>query len=415
MNHPHLSAFKDQVVVVGLSGGVDSSVSALLLKQAGAHVIGVFMKNWTDNSVLKNDECTWIDDSNDAMLVAEKLDIPFQVLDLSKEYKAQIVDYMFAEYEKGRTPNPDVLCNREIKFDVFLKAAQQLGAQYVATGHYCRKESPGNEGRSGGYHRLLSGIDPNKDQSYFLCQITQEALQHIVFPIGHLLKSQVRALAEEAGLITAQKKDSQGLCFIGKVRLPEFLQRRLQPQKGPIIEIPSDYSLYPSHSTSESYENNPVEFLHKYCVRPHFSPQMGTQIGEHNGAHFYTVGQRKGLQIGGKPLPSFVLGTDTQSNTIYVGQGANHPGLWSRGLFCSQNESAFIRPDLVPKPGASIQVLARIRYRQPLFKATLYSQPNGYFLVFNEPQSSVAPGQFAAWYLEDELIGSGTISHLTAF
>ncbi|MBT8324533.1 MAG: tRNA 2-thiouridine(34) synthase MnmA, partial [Winogradskyella sp.] len=216
-------------VIVGLSGGVDSSVAAYLMKQQGYEVIGLFMKNWHDDSVTISDECPWLEDSNDAMIVADKLGIPFQTVDLSEAYKERIVDYMFSEYEKGRTPNPDVLCNREIKFDVFLKIALDLGADYVATGHYCRKASIEKNGES--IFRLLAGKDSNKDQSYFLCQLSQNQLSKALFPLGDLTKPQVRQIASEQNLITAEKKDSQGLCFIGKVRLPDFLQQKLQPKE----------------------------------------------------------------------------------------------------------------------------------------------------------------------------------------
>jgi tRNA-specific 2-thiouridylase len=213
-------------VVVGLSGGVDSSVAALLMQQAGHEVIGIFMRNWNDASPTLEQECPWIEDSNDALLVAEKLGIPFQVLDLSQEYKVRIVDYMFAEYQAGRTPNPDVLCNREIKFDLFLEAARRLGADFIATGHYARVEQD-DQAR----YRLRAGLDAGKDQSYFLCQLSQDQLSKALFPIGGLQKSEVRRLAAEAGLVTAAKRDSQGLCFIGHVRLPDFLQQQLKPRE----------------------------------------------------------------------------------------------------------------------------------------------------------------------------------------
>lgn len=403
---------KDTTVVVGLSGGVDSSVTALLLKEQGFNVIGVFMRNWSDSSVIINEECPWIEDSNDAMLVAEKLDIPFQVLDLSIDYKKRIVDYMFAEYKAGRTPNPDVLCNREIKFDVFLKAAESLGADYVATGHYCQKDQTEIGGKT--IYRLLAGADLNKDQSYFLCQISQEQLAKALFPIGHMQKSEVRELAKKADLVTAEKKDSQGLCFIGKVRLPDFLQQQLAPKKGRIVEIPSDSSVFEEYLKSKP-DMNDASYPFWAAKRWKFKAQDGAVIGEHNGAHFYTIGQRKGLHIGGKPFPSFVLSTDIQENIVFVGQGEEHPGLLGYGLFTAMDESSFIREDLRPKTGDSIRVETKIRYRQPVFKATLLAEKNGYFLLFDEPHKAVAPGQFAAWYLNNELIGSGAIAeHLPA-
>lgn len=397
-------------VVVGLSGGVDSSVAAYLLKEQGYRVIGVFMRNWTDASVVIAEECPWIEDSNDARIVADKLEIPFQVLDLSEAYKTRIVDYMFAEYEAGRTPNPDVLCNREIKFDVFLDAAKKLGADFVATGHYCQKETIIKEGEV--LHKLLAGADPNKDQSYFLCQITPQQLRSILFPIGHLQKSKVREIASEQGLITANKKDSQGLCFVGKVRLPEFLQQRLARKEGEVIEIPSDAPMFETGLTNSILHSSSLDdnTLHHAVARWQFSPEQGKVIGKHVGAHFYTIGQRKGLQIGGRPLPLFVLGINTHTNHIYVGMGENHPGLFGNGLFIETAECSFIREDLRPEIGGEIRVEARIRYRQPLFTATLYRRKKGFFLVFDQAQSAIAPGQFAAFYLQNELIGSGTIS-----
>jgi tRNA-uridine 2-sulfurtransferase len=399
-----------RTVVVGLSGGVDSSVSALLLKQAGYNVIGVFMRNWTDSSVLIGEDCPWIEDSNDAMLVADKIGIPFQVLDLSNEYKKRIVDYMFAEYEAGRTPNPDVLCNREIKFDVFLKAAKMLGAEFVATGHYCRKGHTVNE-KGEAYYTLLSGADPNKDQSYFLCQITQEQLSQILFPIGHLQKSEVRAIATEYELVTASKKDSQGLCFIGKVSLPDFLQQKLKTKEGNVVEIEPNSPVFSSFTNQiPIQEENKETYLQYISSRWKFKPEDGKVIGKHIGAHFYTIGQRKGLNIGGKPLPLFVLAIDTESNTVYVGQGEKHPGLHGTALKIQASEISFIRTDLQPEIGQEIEVSARIRYRQPLFKAKLYRGQNDYFLYFNSPKSAIAPGQFAAFYIGEECIGSGTIA-----
>jgi tRNA-specific 2-thiouridylase len=388
-------------VVVGLSGGVDSSVTAYLCKKMGYEVIGLFMKNWHDDSVTISDECPWLDDSNDAMLVAEKLGIPFQTVDLSAEYKERIVDYMFKEYEEGRTPNPDVLCNREIKFDVFLKIAESLGADYVATGHYCRKSSFTKDGKE--IHQLLAGKDQNKDQSYFLCQISQEQLAKIIFPIGELQKSEVRKIAAEQGLVTADKKDSQGLCFIGKVRLPDFLQQQLKPKKGEIIEISADAELY---HQDKSFQNELLEatYKHQYTV------EDGKRVGHHDGAHFFTKGQRKGLAVGGTKEPLFVLDTDVEENVIYTGQGKNHPGLRRKGLLVKPHEIHWLREDLTLQVGKSLEVMARIRYRQPLEKATLFREKEGLFIIFENEQYAIAEGQFVAWYENDELLGSGVIS-----
>jgi tRNA-specific 2-thiouridylase len=386
-------------VVVGLSGGVDSSVAAYLLKEQGYEVIGMFMKNWHDDSVTISKECPWLDDSNDAMIVAQHLGIPFQAIDLSKEYKERIVDYMFAEYQHGRTPNPDILCNREIKFDIFLKAALKRGADYVATGHYARKSEIDRNGEI--IYRLLSGKDPNKDQSYFLCQLTQDQLSKALFPVGELLKPEVRAIARKAGLTTADKKDSQGLCFVGKVHLPEFLQQRLQPRKGKAVVIPNNANIYNNgRSDNIAHETAPFEY----------QPDLGDEIGEHNGAHYYTIGQRKGLRIGGSPKPMFVIGTDTSSNVVYVGLGEDHPGLFRKGLFISAQDEHWVRPDLKLTIGESRSFMARIRYRQPLSKVTLHKREEGLYLIFEERQKAITPGQFAAWYDGKELIGSGVIS-----
>lgn len=387
-------------VIVGLSGGVDSSVSAYLLKEEGYEVIGIFMKNWHDESVVINNECPWVEDSNDALIVAEKLGIPFRVLDLSKEYKQRIVDYMFAEYEAGRTPNPDVLCNREIKFDVFLNAALQLGADFVATGHYCQKDSFEKDGKT--IYRLLAGKDPNKDQSYFLCQLSQSQLAKALFPIGHLQKAEVRAIAKKADLITAEKKDSQGLCFVGKIRLPEFLQQQLAPKKGKIIEIGADSFIFSEQNTQNTLQSLTSPFVYK--------PEYGQIVGEHIGSHFYTIGQRKGLQVGGKPKPLFVIATDVKENLIYVGQGNDHPGLNRKGLFVASKDVHWIREDLMMQKGEQRTYLARIRYRQPLSKVTLHLHAEGLYVVFEEKQQSVTPGQFIAWYDNNELIGSGVIA-----
>lgn len=387
-------------VVVGLSGGVDSSVAAYLLKEEGYEVIGMFMKNWHDDSVTISDECPWLDDSNDAMIVAQHLGIPFQAIDLSAEYKRRIVDYMFAEYQQGRTPNPDVLCNREIKFDIFLKEAMKLGADFVATGHYVRKGTIVENGKT--IYQLLSGKDPNKDQSYFLCQLTQDQLAKSLFPIGELLKPEVRAIAKKIGLVTADKKDSQGLCFVGKVHLPDFLQQRLLPKKGKVIEIGSNAPVY----SSAVAESNDLQLITKPYV---YSPDEGKEIGEHNGAHYYTIGQRRGLNIGGYSKPLFVIGTNTADNVIYMGMGEDHPGLYRRGLFISNTEEHWIREDRKLAPGESQTYLARIRYRQRLEKCTLYKREEGLYVIFDKPMKSITPGQFAAWYDGEELIGSGTI------
>ncbi|AXT58562.1 tRNA 2-thiouridine(34) synthase MnmA [Aquimarina sp. AD1] len=392
-------------VIVGLSGGVDSSVAAYLLKEQGYEVIGLFMKNWHDDSVTISDECPWLDDSNDALLVAEKLGIPFQTVDLSEEYKERIVDYMFNEYEKGRTPNPDVLCNREIKFDVFLKIAMSLGADYVATGHYCRKDTIIKEGKE--VHRLLAGKDPNKDQSYFLCQLSQDQLSKTLFPVGELLKPEVREIAKEQNLITADKKDSQGLCFIGKVRLPEFLQQKLQPKQGDIIEISCTEEMYNRTIPNFNSKKEELEFL---SLKYQYDIANGKVVGQHQGAHYYTKGQRKGLAVGGTPEPLFVIETDVNTNVIYTGQGKAHPGLYRRALFISNEELHWVRSDIKLQIDQELDVMARIRYRQPLDKATLYQVDSGMYIVFENPQSAITEGQFVAWYIDEELVGSGVIS-----
>jgi tRNA-specific 2-thiouridylase len=387
-------------VVVGLSGGVDSSVTAYLLQQQGYEVIGMFMKNWHDDSVTISNECPWLDDSNDAMIVAQHLGIPFQAIDLSAEYKSRIVDYMFREYQQGRTPNPDVLCNREIKFDIFLNTALKLGADFVATGHYARKAEITKDGKT--IYRLLSGKDPNKDQSYFLCQLTQEQLSKSLFPIGELLKPEVREIAKSIGLVTADKKDSQGLCFIGKVHLPEFLQQRLEPKKGKVVEIASDH-----HAFNRSHDE---QDLHAVSAPYVLQPSQGKIVGEHNGAHYYTIGQRKGLNLGGNAERLFVIGTDTEQNIIYTGLGDEHPGLYRRGLLITSADEHWIRADLKLNIGESRQYMARIRYRQKLDPCTLHKRSEGLYIIFDTPQKSITPGQFAAWYDGEELIGSGVIS-----
>lgn len=395
-----------KTIVVGLSGGVDSSVCAYLLKQQGHNVIGLFMKNWHDDSVTISDECPWLEDSNDALLVAQKLGIPFQTIDMSEQYKAKIVDYMFAQYEKGLTPNPDVLCNREIKFDVFLDLALSLGADYVATGHYCRKETTtDSEGKE--IHRLLAGRDSNKDQSYFLCQLSQKQLSKALFPIGDLLKSQVREIAREQGLITAEKKDSQGLCFVGKVRLPEFLQQKLLPKEGIIVEIPAQWEGYSRPEPLFSSYEDQLKFL---CQRPKYQPSMGKKVGMHQGAHYFTRGQRKGLGVGGSPEPLFVIQTDVQENIVFVGQGSEHQGLYEQALFVPNADTHWVRPDLELPLYEKKRFQVRIRYRQPLQDAYLFRTHEGLYIHFDKPQSAITAGQFAVWYSEQELIGSGVIS-----
>ena len=383
-----------KTVVVGLSGGVDSSVAAYLLKKEGYNVIGLFMRNWKDESVIIDDECPWIEDSNDALQVSEILNIPFQVIDFSKEYKEKIVDYMFSEYKNGRTPNPDILCNREIKFDLFLKKALELGADFVATGHYCRKEEVIVNDKK--IQRLLSGKDKTKDQSYFLCQVSQYQLSKSLFPLGKLMKKDVRKLASEIGLNTANKKDSQGLCFIGKVKLPIFLQQFLKPKNGKVIEIDSKHDIFKKNQNSF----HPIKYV----------SEMGKIIGEHNGAHFFTIGQRKGLNIGGTKNPLFVIGTDVKENIIFVGQGDNHPGLFRKGLTVKNEDIHWLRKDLTLQVGESEDYLCRIRYRQALTEANLIQKNNELLITFNKPQRGITPGQFVAWYKNEELLGSGVIS-----
>lgn len=388
-------------VVVGLSGGVDSSVAALLLQQQGYEVIGMFMRNWHDQSVTLSDECPWIDDSNDALLIAQQLGIPFQVIDLSEQYKDRIVNYMFAEYQAGRTPNPDVLCNREIKFDVFLKAALDLGADYVATGHYCQRRD-----NQDGSFSLLAGADPNKDQSYFLCQLNQAQLSKALFPIGHLQKSEVRQIALDNNLVTATKKDSQGLCFVGKIALPTFLQQQLAPKVGPVIEVPSNLDQFKAYQTLQPIASN-IELLSKPF---HFELTDGKEVTTHQGAHYYTIGQRKGLHIGGRPEPSFVIAIDTLNNIVYSGQNEQHPGLnrWALKLDESSISWVNLHPEFERTKELTCQV--RIRYRQPLQKAKLLCTPTGYYILFEQKQKGIAPGQFAAWYAQDELLGSAVIA-----
>lgn len=387
-------------VVVGLSGGVDSSVAAYLLKQQGYEVIGMFMKNWHDTTGVLKGDCPFDDDKNFAEMVARKLKIPFEFVDLSDEYRKRVVDYMFDEYSKGRTPNPDVLCNREIKFDAFMEAALKLDAKYVATGHYCRKGEINVDGHT--YYQLLAGLDGNKDQSYFLCQLNQKQLAKALFPIGHLQKPEVRRIAAELGLATAERKDSQGICFVGKVDLPVFLQQKLKSQQGSIVEITAEYY----YSIKNSDESD-LDSLSKPFV---YNKSIGMKVGEHQGAQFYTIGQRKGLNVGGKAEPLFVIATDIDENIVYVGMGQNHPGLFRKALFINSNEVHWVRPDLKLSIGQHIELMVRIRYRQPLQKATLYSKNEGIYIVFNEPQRGITAGQFASWYDGEELIGSGVIA-----
>jgi len=394
--HPDFESIDMTKVVVGLSGGVDSSVAAFLLKQQGYDVTALFMINWHDTTGTLSGDCPWNDDLIFAELVARKLGIPFATVDLSDQYRKRVVDYMFSEYEKGRTPNPDVLCNREIKFDIFIEAAKKYGAEIVATGHYCRKETFTKNNQE--IHRLLAGSDPNKDQSYFLCQLSQQQLSQALFPIGHLLKPEVRKIAEEQGLVTATKKDSQGICFVGKVDLPTFLQQKIKSKEGKIIEIEHDSERFSQEVATDIYQ--PF----------HFQPEDGTLIGMHPGAQFYTIGQRKGLHIGGKAKPLFVIGIDVQKNIVYTGQGEDHPGLYRKGLFIKEEEIHWIRNDLTMENGQSQHFVVRIRYRQPLQQAILHKRKEGLFIEFDKPQRGITAGQFAAWYQDEELMGSGVIN-----
>ncbi len=387
-------------VVVGLSGGVDSSVAAFMLKESGYEVIGLFMQNWHDADVTLQGDCAYEEDRIMAELVAKKLDIPFHYVDLSDTYRQRVVDYMFAEYSAGRTPNPDVLCNREIKFDAFLEEALKLGADYVATGHYCMKETIEVDGKP--VYRLLAGEDGNKDQSYFLCQLSQKQLSKALFPVGYLLKPEVRSIASQLELATAQRKDSQGICFVGKVDLPTFLQQKLEAKEGNIIEVDSSFKKY-----SRIHRTADIEILSK---RYKYHPLDGKIVGKHKGAHFFTVGQRKGLDVGGTPEPLFVIGTDVDRNVIYVGQGKEHPGLYRPALFIAKDEVHWVRPDLSLKSGGEQRVLARIRYRQPLQSARLIMREEGLYIHFDELQRGITEGQFAAWYIGNELVGSGVIN-----
>ncbi len=391
---------KTKRVAVGLSGGVDSSVAAFLLKEAGYDVIGLFMINWHDKTGTLAGDCPWEDDLLFAELVARKLDIPFHSVDFSEQYRKRVVDYMFAEYERGRTPNPDVLCNREVKFDLFLDKAKELGADLIATGHYCRKDEFIRKEDGQTVYRLLAGLDPNKEQSYFLCQLSQEQLSHALFPVGQLHKPELRKIAANAGLATATRKDSQGICFVGKVDLPAFLQQKLNPRDGITVEIPPD---------TEIYMNTHDESLEEMALPYRYSPEMGKIVGKHRGAHFYTIGQNKGLNIGGRPLPSFVIATDVENNILYTGLGDRHPGLYRKALFIRQPEIHWIRPDLKLQSGETRDLLVRIRYRQELQRARLIQKEEGLYIKFDAPQRGVTPGQFAAWYDGEELLGSGAI------
>jgi tRNA-uridine 2-sulfurtransferase len=393
-------------VVIGLSGGVDSSVAAWVLKEQGYEVSALFMKNWHDTTGLLQSDCHWEDDLMFAKMVAKKLKIPFYQVDLSGPYRQKVVDYMFTEYEKGRTPNPDVLCNREIKFDSFAEEAQKLGGDFVATGHYCRNEKISVNNTL--IHRLLAGKDLNKDQSYFLCQINQKQLSTALFPIGDLKKPEVRKIADNLGLATARRKDSQGICFVGKVHLPTFLQQKLESKKGNIIEI-TDLSVFPDLPGGLPDQNLSENILSSLTESLNLEPASGQVIGEHNGAHFFTIGQRKGMNVGGHKEALFVIATDVEKNIVYVGEGQGHPGLNRKGLFIKKDETHWIRPDLKMADGESREYMVRIRYRQPLQKARLYSREKGVYIIFDQLQRGIAPGQFAAWYDGDEVIGSGVI------
>lgn len=393
-------------VVIGLSGGVDSSVAAWVLKEQGYDVTGLFMRNWHDTTGLIQSECHWEDDLMFAEMVAKKLGIPFHIVDLSVPYRQRVVDYMFAEYERGRTPNPDILCNREIKFDSFAEEARKLGGDFVATGHYCRKAEINSGDKI--IYRLLSGKDSNKDQSYFLCQVSQEQLSTALFPIGDLIKPEVRKIAERLGLATAQRKDSQGICFVGKVDLPTFLQQKLAAKKGNIVEI-KDIKLFTEVEDGLPDLDTSEEKLMSMAEPFKYEESYGEIIGAHRGAHFFTIGQRKGMNIGGYKEPLFVLGTDVENNLIYVGEGHSHPGLNRKGLFIRNDEIHWIRTDLRMKAGDSRDYMVRIRYRQPLEKARLYYTEKGMYIIFDKLQRGIAPGQFAAWYEDDEVIGSGVI------
>ena len=395
---------KKAKVVVALSGGVDSSVAAYLLKDQGYDLIGLFMKNWHDESVTISDECPWLEDSNDAMLVAEKLNIPFQVVDLSKDYKEKIIDYMFDEYSKGNTPNPDILCNREIKFDVFMDIALSLGADYVATGHYSSIKI-NNDNNNSVKYELHSGRDNSKDQSYFLCQLNQEQLSKILFPIGDLMKNEVREIARNNHLVTAEKKDSQGLCFVGKVSLPDFLQQKLKKKTGNIIEIPSDSSLFDKKINFVDENDRLLSLTNQID----YSLSDGKIIGKHDGAHYYTIGQRKGLAIGGYKEPLFVISTNTQTNEIFVGEGKNHPGLSKKALKVKFSEVNWVNDDYNFENIRDLNLKARIRYRQKLQKISVHKHLDYLYVEFEDFQTAITKGQFLAIYDNSQLIASGVI------
>lgn len=417
-------------IAVGLSGGVDSSVAALLLKRAGHDVVALFMQNWHDTTGTLHGDCEWEEDKFVAEMVAKKLGIPFHFVDLSDIYRQRVVDYMFSEYQKGRTPNPDVLCNREIKFDAFLKCALELDVDYVATGHYCKKDEFVNE-KGETIYRILAGDDKNKDQSYFLCQLSQEQLSKALFPIGEIDKPEVRRLAKEAGLPSAEKKDSQGICFVGKVDLPVFLQQKLKSKEGKVVEIFANEqerapytkvalkagetvadAVAPVVEEVKSHIEYSLDELEQISSPVVYSPSDGKVIGKHIGAQYYTIGQRKGLNIGGHKESIFIISIDIENNVIYVGEGHSHPGLYRKGLKIEEDEIHWIRPDMALKAGESREYMVRIRYRQPLQRATLYKAEDGLYIVFNTPQRGITAGQFAAWYTEsdEEMIGSGVIS-----
>jgi tRNA (5-methylaminomethyl-2-thiouridylate)-methyltransferase len=401
-------------IAIGLSGGVDSSVAALLLKEAGHDVIALFMQNWHNTTGTLYGDCPWEEDRAVAELVAKRLGIPFYFVDLSDTYTQRVVDYMFEEYRRGRTPNPDVMCNREIKFEAFLKHALELGAEMVATGHYCRKEVIiGMDGRE--TYRILAGVDPGKDQSYFLCQLSQEQLSKALFPIGGFMKAEVRELAAKGGLPTANKKDSQGICFVGKVDLPVFLQQKLAASEGEVVEVFEEF--YEDHPlTRYAIKGYPEQllrvendFLNKSSQPYIYSRESGKIVGKHRGAHFYTIGQRKGLNIGGHIEPLFIISLDIENNIIYVGEGERHRGLYRKALFINGADIHWIRRDLKMESGETREYLVRIRYRQPLQKARLFMRDEGLYIVFEEPQRGITPGQFAAWYDGEEMLGSGDI------
>lgn len=381
-------------------------MAAWVLKEQGFEVTGLFMKNWHDTTGLIQSECHWEDDLMFAEMVAKKIGIAFHQVDLSGPYRERVVDYMFAEYEKGRTPNPDVLCNREIKFDSFADEARKLGGDFVATGHYCRKDELKTNDKT--IYRLLAGADNNKDQSYFLCQVSQKQLATALFPIGNLTKPEVRQIAEKLGLATAQRKDSQGICFVGKVHLPTFLQQKLQAKKGNIIEI-KDPKLFPDLSEGLPEKGLTEKLLSELTDPFQYKASDGEVIGTHNGAHFFTIGQRKGMNVGGHKEALFVIATDVVNNIVYVGEGQEHPGLNRKGLFIRKEEIHWIRTDIPMVNGEIRDYMVRIRYRQPLQKARLFCTDNGIYIIFDKLQRGITPGQFAAWYYGDEVIGSGVI------